>query len=326
MLHGTASLLAILLLSHPLLTQQSTPAASSGNSETYRLDLPAADRQADPLLAEARSLLDMGMLPEAEQTVRRFLKDHPTSADGHYLLGFILFRQAKAKDSLAEYTEGAKYRTPSALDLKVVACDYVVLQDYMDADKWFTRSAEWNPKDWQTWYYLGRTKYNENRFEEAISAFKESLKLDPKNVKAEDNLGLAYQGLGHNDEAISAYRNAIAWQSEAPKISGPFVDLGSLLIDEGQITDALPYLLKAVEISPDESRSHRELGKAYLRLNRTEEAQVELEKAVQLAPRDASLHFILGQVYRKEGLTEKAKSEFGRYTELNGTRPSVSEK
>ncbi len=259
-----------------------------------------------------------GRWPNAEQTARRFLSDHPDSADGHFLLGFILFRRDKPKDSLAEYTEAARHRTPSAFDLKVVACDYVLLGDYMDADKWFTRSVEWNPKDVQGWYYLGRAKYNENRFEEAIAAFKECLKLDPKNVKAEDNLGLAYQGLGRNEEAKAAYLNAITWEKEQQAANcGPFLDLGELLADDNRLQEAMPYLLEAAEIGPQDFRVHRELGKAYLHLNQAQDAEHELQKAIALAPREGTLHYLLGQVYRKEGLAAKAKLEFDRYTQSN---------
>src|SRR5256886_16087693 len=102
-------------------------------------------------------------------------------------------RDEKAKASLAESTAGAKYSAPIAADLKVVAFDYVLLGDYLDADKWLTKMLEWTPDDAQGWYYLGRTKYSENRFAEAISAFEQCLKVDPKNVKAEDNLGLSYE-------------------------------------------------------------------------------------------------------------------------------------
>ena len=116
----------------------------------------------------------------------------------------------KATESLAEYTEGAKYRYPSARDIKVVASDYVVLSDFTDADKWFTKVVEWTPEDVQAWYDLGRTKYNENRFDEAISAFHKTLQLDPTNVKAEDNLGLSLGATGRNDEAIAAYKRATA--------------------------------------------------------------------------------------------------------------------
>jgi tetratricopeptide (TPR) repeat protein len=285
------------------------------------ISIPGA--QVNDPLAEARSLVESGKLADAAQLMRRYLATHEDSAEGHYLLGYILFKQQDAKSSLAEYTEGAKYRTPSAYDLEAVAGDYVLLHDYLDADKWFTKSAEWNPGSFQVLYYLGRTKYNENRFDEAAAVFTRCLKLDPKSVKAEDNLGLSYQGLGRNEDAANAFRTAILWEEEsAVKDSGPYVDLGSLLISSERAVEGLPYLLKALQISPQEMRVHRELGKAYLHLNELEKAQSELEKSAQLAPENAPIHFMLAQVYQKRGLPDKARVEAERYTALASTHSS----
>jgi tetratricopeptide (TPR) repeat protein len=276
---------------------------------------------ADPLLQQSRSLVDQGDFKQAERLVREYLEQHTNFADGHFLLGFILFKQGKAQASLLEYTQGAKFRNPSANDLQIVCLNYVLLEDYTDADHWFTRSLEFNPNNPQGWYYLGRAKYSENRFEEAISVFKECLKRDPKNIKAEDNLGLAYQALGRMNEAVAAYRDAIAWQSQTlEKYPGPFLDLGILLLEQNQVQEAISYLRKAVEISPQDSRAHEQLGKAYSRLNELEEAQLEFEKAVALAPDNASVHFMLGQVYRKRGLTEKARLELERGAALQESR------
>jgi len=271
-------------------------------------------------LAEARALVGQGKLYDAERMIRGFLQTQKSSADGHFLLGYVLFKKQDAKSSLAEYTEGARYRNPGAADLEVVASDYVLLKDYLDADKWYSKAVEFNPSDSLGWYYLGRTKYNENRFQEAIGAFQQCLKLDPKNVKAEDNLGLTYEGLNQTEDALAAYRTAIEWQTDAPqKNSGPYLDLGSLLVESGQASEGLPYLLEAAKLSPDDYGVHRQLGKAYSRLDQLDKARVELEKAVALAPKNAPVHFMLAQVYRKQGLAEKAKAENDLYRSLTGT-------
>ena len=277
-----------------------------------------------PELFRARTLLAQGNVQDAENAAREYVSAHKDSADGHYLLGLILFRKADARESLAEYTQGAKYRTPSAFDLLIVGSDYVELGDYADADRWFSKSLEFNPDDVRAWYYLGRAKYNENRFEEAIAAFQRCLQLDPKHVKAEDNLGLSYQAVQRTEEAKQAFRNAIAWQGETPTQSGPFIDMGALLIESDQAGDAVPYLEKGVAISPDEQRAHLQLGKAYLKLNRLPDAQRQLEAAEDLTPGNAPVHYMLGQVYRKEGLSERARQEFARYNDLNGNH-STSE-
>ena len=84
----------------------------------------------------------------------------------------------------------------------MVAVDYVLLGDFLDADRWLTKALSWNPSDADGWYYLGRTKYNENRFSEAIDAFQSCLKLDTHNVKAEDNLGLSYDCLLYTSRCV----------------------------------------------------------------------------------------------------------------------------
>ena len=320
---------------------------------------PQSSDQSKTLLSEAKSLFRQAKFIEADRAVRQYLKNNPNSADGHFLLGHILFReiQAQAKDletqfppqthgpmasgrtmgttssdvsipktvqemakaSLAEFTAGAKFHDPSAADLKIVALDYVLLADYPDADKWLTKMLEWAPNDAEGWYYRGRTKYNENRFAEAISAFQQCLKLDPQNVKAEDNLGLALAGLGRNEEATAAYNRAIAWEAQSlAKNPGPFINLGSLLIDENQPQDAIANLLHAIEIAPRESRAHELLGKAYTHVEDFPKAQAELEKAIELSPQAPNLHCMLAPVYRKQGLAEKAKAEYDRCGTLTG--------
>jgi len=69
-------------------------------------------------LADAQVLLDQGKLSQAESAVRGYLEGHTDSADAHYLLGYILFKEQNPKASLEQYTEGARYREPSALDLE----------------------------------------------------------------------------------------------------------------------------------------------------------------------------------------------------------------
>jgi tetratricopeptide (TPR) repeat protein len=332
--------LSFLLLCHASLAQQPVKTLQPR---------PANSAEARPLdadLADAKSRLEKGQAKEAEPILRAYLAKDPTSADAHFLLGLTLFkeiqeiavaptlgrdaakpptrsadfREQRAKASLAEFSAGAKYRAPSARDLKIVALDYVLLGDYPDADKWLTKMLEWTPNDSEGWYYLGRTKYNENRFEEAVRAFEQSLKLEPKNVKTEDNLGLAYAGLNRVDAAISAYRTAMEWQKDAStKNPGPFIDLADLLLDQNRAQESIAYLREAIQIAPQDSKAHELLGKAYSRLDQFPQAQAELEKAEQLAPENANLPCMLGPVYRKQGLTEKAKVELDRCASLNGT-------
>lgn len=339
--------------------QGSSPTASAGTAQANagsdvakNAVKPSEPLTPDPALAPARSFLHEGKLNEAESAARDYLRAHADSADAHFLLGFILFREvqakwleagkgqgenllysggdasgavaqfrdAKAKESLAEFTAGARYHVPNAFDLKIVALDYILLKDDMDADHWLTRSLQADTRDPQAWYYLGRTKYSTGQFREAIEAFEQCLKLEPRNVEAENNVGLSYEGLQRPEEAIQAFENAIAWQTESrAKDPEPFMELAHLYLNENQPEKAVPYLSQSIAISPNVSKAHEELGKAYSLLHRLPEAQVELEKAVELSPQAPNLHCLLASVYRKRGLADKAKAEYDRCAALTGT-------
>jgi Flp pilus assembly protein TadD len=344
------SALSLSLLTHVSHASSSARIQTSPNSSaaTHGIEDPT-----DKQLAEARTLLEKGRAMDAEPRVRDFLAAHPDSADGHFLMGHILFHeiqeeanrwsgvsgadvvsasngsrsvrnQERAKSSLAEFTVGAKLHEPSAADLKVVAFDYVLLGDYADADKWLTRMLAWTPEDADGWYYLGRAKYTENRFAEAVDAFERGLKLSPANVKFEDNLGLAFAGLNRTNEALVAYKTAIEWQSHSsPKSAAPFIDIADLLLDQSHPSDAITYLQQAIAIAPNDSKAHELLGKAYIRLDDLVSAQAELEHALQLAPQNKNVHCMLAPVYRKQGQTEKARSESEHCSALAGSNSIV---
>ncbi|HEY1985193.1 MAG TPA: tetratricopeptide repeat protein [Terracidiphilus sp.] len=276
----------------------------------------------DPI-AEARSLLDAGRIKGAETTLREYLKTNPSNADAHFLLGYALFRDQLAKDSLAEFTEGAKFRRPRADELKIVASDYVMLGDYGDADKWFSQVVSEKANDPDAWYLLGRSQYNENEFAAAISSFEHAIALHPRFVEAENNIGLSWKELNNLDKAQAAFETAIEWQGGAPEDAQPFLNLGTLLVEANKFDEAVSYLGKAAKLSPDNPTMHEELGRVYMAQAKYPQAQGELERAVALAPETSALHYKLAQVYRKEGLTERANEEFAICSKLNSAHSST---
>jgi len=280
-----------------------------------------AQSPADPL-AEARRQAAIGHLNEAEAAVRSYLTDHPTSADGHFLLGYVLFREKKATESLAQFTEGAKSRRPNPTELKTVASDYVLLGAFEDADKWFSEITKETPDDAEIWYLLGRTKYNEGMLVEAVSSFTHALALREKYVEAENNLGLAYYGLNKLEQAKTSYKNAIDWQGANPNDGQPFLNLGILLMEEGDQDAAISHLTRATSLLPENPSAHERLGAAYEAKNRIAEAKVEMELAVALAPNASGIHFKLAGIYKKLGMKDQARRELEICVKLNNTHSS----
>ncbi len=280
--------------------QTVTPAISVGQ-ET---EIPSS-QPSDPALQEYAHLIEQRDYAAASQKIHAYLASHTDSPEGHFLFGYVLYRQDKPHESLAEYTLGARFRKPDANDLAAVAMDYILLHDYADADKWLTLATTWSPQNELYWYYLGRTKYAENRFQEAIDVFGKCLTLTPRDVRAEYNVGLAYAGLGRDDAAAADYRTAIAWEKQAAgRDPQPYLDLGVLLLQKGKPDEALPNLEKAVGLDAQNPRAREQLGHAYEQLHNLAKADEEMHAAIALAPNIPSLHFGNGTDLSK-GRTER---------------------
>lgn len=274
-------------------------------------------------LEGARKLIASDDFRTAESELRAYIGTDERSAEAHTLLAYTLMRVNQPKESLAQYTRAAQLQTPSAEDLRNVADDYALLDDFVDADKWMSRSLQMNDRDPATWYGLGRIRYSLQHFQAAVECFQKALALQPRNVKSANNLGLAYEGLNRSADAVQEYRLALAWQqgSEHPS-EQPMLNLAIVLIHRGLTGEALPLLKQASSISPRDPKIHEQLGHLYQQQGGLTDAQREFEEAVALSPQTGSYHFLLGQVYRREGMAVKAKAEFERAAAIDGPHSS----
>lgn len=285
--------------------------------------LQGAGEEGSASLANARASMENDQWKIAEAELRQYLTQYAEASDVMFALALTLFHEDRPKESLAMYTRAAAGRRPGAQDFHYIALDYVLLHAYTEANTWITRAAREDPNNGEIAYAMGRIKYTENRFAEAVTGFQRALVLMPHSVKAENNLGLTFEGLNEPDKAVKAYHQAIAGQAADPHPSEqPLLNLGNLLTDRNQLNEALPVLQRAETLSPGNGKVHAALGKLYARQMNFPRAQQEFEQAVNTEPNDAGLHFQLGQVYRKQGLQDKARQELARAAALDGTHSS----
>lgn len=270
-------------------------------------------------IAEARRHLSLAQLPEAENDLRTDLILAPSSIEAHFLLGYVLFREHKPAESLAEYNVGARLRTPTSDELLSIASDYILLKDLGDAERSLLFATAHYPQDQALWYLLGRVDYNQDHNSDAARAFSRVLELHPRDVRAEYNLGLAWEKLGRSPDAISAYQAAISWQSNLPQPDPqPYLDLGSLLLREGKPDEALDPLQHAVRFGARNPLAHQQLGLALEASGRYQEAVASLQMAANLAPAAEQPHFFLGRIFRRLGRTSDSAREYAAASRLLG--------
>jgi tetratricopeptide (TPR) repeat protein len=282
----------------------------------------AASEKVEPgktnaLLYQGKALVNLGKFHEAGDALRGFLVGHPKSDDALYLLAYVRFRENQPNESLQLFTAAAQLKPPTSDDFKVIALDYALLNDYSSAGRYLEEALKLDPKNVEALYHLGRVRYQQNQFDQAVAAFREVLKHDPENVKAEDNLGLSLEGVNQVDDAIMAYRRAIRLDRAAlVHTEQPYLNLSILLTKLNKTADAVPLMEEAAQIAPQSAELHREMGKAYLSLDRLEDARREAEKAVDLDPKDSAAHYLLGRIYHRLGKSDLAAQHFKITEEL----------
>jgi tetratricopeptide (TPR) repeat protein len=205
-------------------------------------------------------------------------------------------------------------------------------RDYDGALDLFTAFTEQHPGNAWGHYMFGLSAWKAGYSDDAITGFKDALRIDPKHVKSRLNLarvlldegrpgealpqaleaatldstlGEAYRlvgrcrhNLGEPEEAIAAYRKAIALDvNDAWAMN----NLGLLLIERGRYQEALPPLAAAVSVKPNTVIFQNNLGIALERTGRYEAAAQAYRNA--LAVDDANQK-VLANLTRVEPIAD----------------------
>ena len=114
----------------------------------------------------------------------------------------------------------------------------------------------------------------------AISRYQESIASRP-TAEAHTFLGWAFSFMDRFDDAIAECRKAIAVD---PDFGNPYNDIGSYLLKQGKLDEAIPWLDKAVHAKRYEPRHypHCNLGRIYWAKGMLNRAIAEFERALEL--------------------------------------------
>jgi tetratricopeptide (TPR) repeat protein len=280
---------------------------------------PQAPQPSEPI-AIAADAPGQASLVAMEAELRRNLELHPDAAPTLYRLGLVLRQEGKPKESLETYTQAARVQKPDAEELRSVALDYVLLDDYPDAIHWLETAVSLDSSNVEVLYSLARCLYTQGQYHKAETLYLRVLQIKPDYLKAEENLGLAYDAENQSEAAEKALRTAADWGAKQTSDEWPFLNLGAFLLDHDRPVEAVPFLEKATAIAPKSSLCHEKLGRALEQSGRQPNGVAELETAVQLDPKNPNIHFELGHAYRLAGALEKARVEFAVSQQLRQER------
>jgi tetratricopeptide (TPR) repeat protein len=125
--------------------------------------------------------------------------------------------------------------------------------------------------------------------------------------------GLTWRQSQLYSDSESLYRTIIA---ENPTCGMAYNNLGNLLQDRGQVTEAIAMFRKALEIKPDNVQPCYNLGNVLAKSRRIDEAITQYEKAVELKPDFAEAQNNLGSALSVRGQNDQAIVHYRKALEI----------
>jgi len=147
------------------------------------------------------------------------------------------------------------------------------------------------------------------RLDDAITHYREAVRIKPDFVDAHTNLGNVLLLQGRTQEAIVQLRLALRYAPDSAKAHN---NLGNALAKvTGQLPEAIGLFQEALRRKPNYSEARSNLGGALAAAGRYLEAIAEYEAVLRLDPDNAQAHYNLGNsLARMPGLLPEAISHF----------------
>ncbi len=131
--------------------------------------------------------------------------------------------------------------------------------------------------------------------------------------------------LTHERNRVWQSRLAL-WQDvvkKSPNKARPHNNLGKILLDRGQVMEAISEFQKAIELDPEHKSAYNNLGLALMRIGAPGRAEYYFGKALKLDFNYPDPHINLGTIYLMRKEYDGALAEFRIAAELNPGNPGV---
>lgn len=127
--------------------------------------------------------------------------------------------------------------------------------------------------------FLADLLIRQDRLEEAGRLLAEAVSLQPALEGAQRRLGLVRDRLGDRDGARRAFETAV---QQSPTDATAHLLLGRLLLDQGQIREAIQHLERACRLEPDSANAFYTLSQAQLQADDRASARTSLRTFQEL--------------------------------------------
>jgi Tfp pilus assembly protein PilF len=157
---------------------------------------------------------------------------------------------------------------------------------------------ERSPGDFSANANLGAVLQTEGRIDEAIAAYRKAIAARPDVASVRNALGTALQARGSLEDAIGEFEAAARLD---PSSADPHYNWGNTLLALGRAQDALAHFERALAASPNDAAVLNDYGTACAMLGRMADARTLYERALAADPSRGDAHYNLARVLVQAG-------------------------
>lgn len=174
--------------------------------------------------------------------------------------------------------------------------------------------TELEPSWFMGWYMLGASLVATEKFTEAITPLGHARALDAKNIPAIELLARCYRYRHETSTLTSILRE---WIALDPKRYDIKMEIGSILLDEKKIDEAIRMLTEAVRFIPTEAVPHLLLARAYELKADDSLRFVHLTSALKFGETMWQTHYQMSRYYISKGLGLDAEPHLKKAIGIN---------
>lgn len=169
----------------------------------------------------------------------------------HYRVGLALAEEGKLKEAIACFKDACEFDNTSVDAHFMLASSCQEISLLSEALSYYQKVIRLQPSHQQAWYNAGYTYTDlgndKVHREKAVRCFRKACELDPSDIDAQINLGLALKAAGLVSDAVQAYQQAIALD---PKSICAHFNLGNLYSDMRNMDRAISCFKAGLEVCP----------------------------------------------------------------------------
>ncbi|MFO1261506.1 MAG: tetratricopeptide repeat protein [Sphingomonadaceae bacterium] len=145
---------------------------------------------------------------------------------------------------------------------------------------------------------LGQIHYARRDLDQAVAAFRRAIAVRPDCPEVHYNLAVVLQELGEKEQALASYEAAIAYK---PDYFAAYNNLGALHLALGHSREAIAALQSAIKLKPDYADAYNNLGNAFRDIGNNASATAYYNQVLTFEPHHARAHYNLGLIHQSQG-------------------------